>query len=165
PPAKKMSAAEALEAARVAEAAKAAAPPPVVATPPAPVATPAPAPVAAAPAAPVSPGAVSDACQDIVGFALPNAAIYVPHAVIADDRGTLRPLWKAHRARLVAKGDIERAATCAAVVEALTSRPAGSLAYAQLHLDEGDYLGWFDLHAKAIVGVLPDPSGWGMKLE
>lgn len=105
---------------------------------------------------------VADTVQRLIGATLPNAAIYVPAAIMADDRAMLRPLWKAHRARLLAEGDIERAISAASVISALQSRPAGALAVAHVVHDGGEFLGWFDLAEGAPIAAFPGARAWGI---
>lgn len=177
PPKRALSAAEAMEAARAAESAKpaepaprpAAAKPAAAAAPPtAPATAPPTAPSPSASAAPAASAPVRnavDAVQALLKVTLPNAAIYVPAAVVTDDRVALMAVWKAHRARMIADGDIERAAIVAAVVRAFSARPLGAIAAAHLVLDGGEYIGWMDLDAGAPIGLLPNPHVWGVQFR
>ena len=172
PPRKSLSLAEAMDAARVAESAKAKeASKPVEATPAATAAssaasasaslTAAPAPAAVARPVATSQG-LTDAIQGLIQAVVPGAALYVPAAVLVQERAVLKPLWKAHRARLLAAGDFERAVAAGAVVSALNTRPADAIAAAHVVLDGGEFLAWFDLDLGTPIAAFAEPRAWGL---
>jgi hypothetical protein len=180
PPRRVLTAAEALAAARVTEpasvpasAAAAASGAPSVAAP-APAAPPAAAPPAPPPAAPPSASTVRTsaarpaggpspvrAAQALLGVLLPETQPYVAAAVMVQDTALLRPLWKAHRARLASAHAGEHALAAAAVVSALATR-ADALSFALVVLDERELLVAIDLEERSLVAVLPDARSWGV---
>jgi hypothetical protein len=107
---------------------------------------------------------LTERAQPLVNAALPGAPLYVASALRADDRAALLPLWKAHRARLLAGGDVRTAFAAAAVLQALGAVPLGDLLAALVVRDGGDLLVWFDLRDGRVLGAFDGAAAWGMKL-
>jgi hypothetical protein len=187
-PRRTLTAAEAMEAARLAEAARAAeaAAPKAPARPAAaaPAAPAAPVASAAAPAAAAKDGGpgrvvasvaptfdlgdddtLTDRVQALVTAALPGAPLYVANAVRVDDRQVQRPVWKAHRARILASGDYRTAFAVSAIVQALADVPMGALVAGLVVRDGGDLLIWFDLRDGRPVAALDGGMNWGLTLS
>jgi hypothetical protein len=108
--------------------------------------------------------ALTERAQALVAAALPGAPLYVANAVRVDERGAQRPLWKAHRARLLATGDYRTAFGASAVVAALGEAPAGALIAALVVRDGGDLLVWFDLRDGRALAVFDGGLNWGLQL-
>lgn len=70
------------------------------------------------------------------------------------DRGILRALWRGHRAKFLADGNLERAATAAVVVQALEQR--GSLAVARVVARGRDHLAFVDVDGRRVIACLAD---------
>lgn len=163
PPPRKLSAAEAMEAARRSEAdvqARAAA-------------TPAPAPARVAPSAPAAPTSpaqaatgslgitaanLGDTAQALLNQQLPGWTTYVANASVAQDRVVLGALWKAHRTRFIAAAQPEAAAGAAAVVHALQRVAPGELVVVQAVTDRGEYLVWADLRARCLIAAFANSA-------
>jgi hypothetical protein len=120
-----------------------------------------PSPPAADPAA-LDDDALTDRAQALVAAALPGAPLYVANAIRVEDRAAQRPLWKAHRARMLASGDFRGAFAVAAVVQALAEVPNGSLLAVLVVRDGGDLLVWFDLRSGAPIAALDGGLAWGL---
>jgi hypothetical protein len=76
------------------------------------------------------------------------------------DREILRALWRGHRAKFLADGNLERAATAAVVVQALERR--GSLAVARVVARGRDHLAFVDVEAQHVIACLADAQGLAM---
>ena len=118
-------------------------------------------PVAAAPRA----ASASKSLEARVGVALQQSlpslgAVSVHRALLADDRGLLRPLWRAHRAKALSDGALDRAVGAVAVLQALDAAPAGALVAAHVVTEASDYLVWLDLSSGALVAAFSDARAW-----
>lgn len=155
PPKRALSAEEALAAARAQESA------PKPAAAPAP-ARPAPRPVSDPGAADVVPqDATVAAAQAALTKALPSLAdARVVRAVVMDDRGTLMALWKGHRARMGATGDLVAAVGVGAVLHALGNVGIGKLVAANVSLRGQELLVFLDLATGQAIAAFPDPRSW-----
>ena len=111
---------------------------------------------------PLTDAQLTEKAQQLVAAALPGAPLYVANVLLADDRAVLRPVWKAHRARVLATGDFRSAFSVAAVVSALNDAPKGALLAAHVVRDGGDLLVWFDLRGGNVVAALDNAMGWGV---
>jgi hypothetical protein len=69
----------------------------------------------------------------------------VSNCLLMDDREILKALWRAHRARFGAEGQLDQVVAAAAVLDALDLVPAGKLLAAHVLTDASDYLVWIDL--------------------
>jgi hypothetical protein len=112
------------------------------------------------PAAPVV--NLGDTVQALLSTAVPGASLYVAGAAAADDRAVQKPLWKAHRARFIAAGDFAGALAAAAVLQALSEQPRGTLVAAHVVSDGGELLVWFDLRGGQVLASFPDARVWGV---
>jgi hypothetical protein len=161
PPRKPMSAAEALVAAREAEAAVVT--PHVTHAPPTTPSTPT-RQTTAAPTGPVRAAASSvKAAQALLGVLMPELPLYVA-AATSGANAAMRPLWKSHRARLVAAREVEQAFAAAAVASALGAAPE-SLCFALVVLEDRELLTVLDLEARALVAVFPEARVWGVSWD
>lgn len=69
----------------------------------------------------------------------------VNNCIVLDDREVLRALWRAHRARFGAEGQLDQVVGAAAVLDAFELVPAGKLVAAHVLTDASDYLVWLDM--------------------
>ena len=86
--------------------------------------------------------------------------ITVANALPMDDRTVLTALWKAHRARFGAAGDLSRMVAATTVIRALKNVPEGRLVAAIVDTGAGDYLVWVDLASSTVVGAFHDARAW-----
>ena len=86
--------------------------------------------------------------------------VTVANALPMDDRNVLTALWKAHRARFGAVGDLSRMVAATTVIRALKDVSEGRLVAAIVDTGSGDYLVWVDLESSTIVGAFPDARAW-----
>jgi hypothetical protein len=70
------------------------------------------------------------------------------------DREILRALWRGHRAKFLADGNLERATTATIVVSALEQK--GSLAVARVVARGRDHLAFVDVDARRVIACLAD---------
>jgi hypothetical protein len=70
------------------------------------------------------------------------------------DREILRALWRGHRAKFLADGNLERAATAAVVVQALEQR--APLAVARVVARGRDHLAFVDVDSRRVIACLAD---------
>lgn len=111
--------------------------------------------------APVRPDQLADLVAGIVGTAVPEVgAVYMVNALLMDDRGVLAALWRAHRGRFAARGDLDGAVACTAVIRALTTVPIGQLAAAHAATDKTDWLVWVDLVSGSPIAAFRDARAW-----
>lgn len=93
--------------------------------------------------------------QALIPEALPGLGrLRVERALFADQRDVLADLWRGHRARFLAEGELERAVGTAAVLHALESLPQGQLVVAHVVTDASDYLVWMDVNLETGAGGL-----------
>lgn len=158
PPMRKKSASEVLD-----ELARQPEPEPVV---PAPVIS---APVESAPRAAVKPATVkipaasprtdSDWVAAMVLQQLPAlAGAGVPKVLIVEDREVQKALWKGHRARFLATGDVAHGLAASAVLQALNTAGSGDLAVARLVAGDRDWLVWVE--RRSCIAAFPNASLW-----
>lgn len=180
PPKRALSAAEALEAARkaaeaedaerrrkleearrvAAEArARLAAPPPPRAIPAAVVIE---TPVAVPVAPPASP---IETAQALLATRLPGAQLAVATAMYADERKLLTVLWKAHRGRFLAAGDLDHALAADAVLIAASNLGPRELLAATVSTVKGDWLLWMDLRQHQVIAAFANARAWMAGLE
>jgi hypothetical protein len=118
-----------------------------------------------APRAPAVPDFVEAAGEDLGDRALAVlraeltglGAVYVANALLMDDRGVLKALWKAHRARFTSAGELDRALAASRVLEAIVRVPVGALAAVHAVTDRTDFLVWIDTDARVAIAAFPDP--------
>jgi len=92
---------------------------------------------------------------------LPNAgAIYVANALRVRQRSLLQALWRSHRARFLADGQLERAVGAAAVLHALDSVSEEGLVVAHVVTDASDYLLWLDLDQDTVLAAFSDARAY-----
>jgi hypothetical protein len=109
----------------------------------------------------VQPDAVVEVAQAALASAAPNLAdARVIRAVVMDDRGTLMAVWKAHRARVAATGDLVATVGTAAVLHAFGNVGIGKLVAANVACRGGEYLVFLDISANRAVAAFPDPRSW-----
>jgi hypothetical protein len=70
------------------------------------------------------------------------------------DREILRALWRGHRAKFLADGNLERAATATVVVQALEEKKA--LAVARAVARGRDHLAFVDVDSRRVIACLAD---------
>lgn len=102
---------------------------------------------------------------DLVQGKLPDwlpsvGPVYVANAVLADPREILQALWKAHRAKFLAEGELERAVGAAAVLSALDNVPQDRLVAAHVVTDASDYLVWLDLERGGLVAAFSNARAY-----
>jgi hypothetical protein len=104
---------------------------------------------------------LSDRIQEMVPRMLPNAgAIYVANALRVRQRSLLQALWRSHRARFLADGQLERAVGAAAVLHALDSVSEEGLVVAHVVTDASDYLLWLDLDQDTVLAAFSDARAY-----
>ncbi|MDP6932302.1 MAG: hypothetical protein QGG40_05265 [Myxococcota bacterium] len=86
--------------------------------------------------------------------------VRIVNALALDERRVLKALWKAHREKFSAQGEIERAVATAAVLYALDRTPAGRLVAAHVETRASDYLLWFDLQTETLVAAFADARSY-----
>lgn len=179
PPRRTLSAAEALEAAREAEEAEkrrkleearrvAAEARARLAAPPTPASPAIPAavviePPAAVPAA--SPASPIEAAQALLASRLPGTSLAIATAMYADDRKLLTVLWKAHRGRFLAAGELDHALAADAVLIAASNLGPRELLAATVSTDKGDWLLWMDLRHHQVIAAFANARAWMAGLE
>jgi len=82
--------------------------------------------------------------------------MYVANAMIIDQREVHQDLWRAHRGNFVAEGELERAVSAVAVLNALEHIGEGQLIAAHVVTDASDYLVWLDLERQGLVAAFSD---------
>lgn len=118
--------------------------------------------VAARPASPaMREDQLADMIAGIVTAASPElGAVYVANAILMDERVVLAGLWRAHRAKFAATGDLAGAVACGAVLRALTTVPIGQLVAAHAVTDKSDWLVWVDLVSGSPLAAFRDARAW-----
>lgn len=98
-----------------------------------------------------------DVVQELIPEWLPGiGAVFVANAIAVQQRDLLRALWRGHRSKFLADGQLERAVGAAAVLSALDKAPEGTLVAAHAVTDASDYLVWLDLDKRSLVAAFPD---------
>jgi hypothetical protein len=103
------------------------------------------------------------AAQVLLGVLMPELPLYVA-AATGGASAAMRPLWKSHRARLVAARQVEQAFAAASVASALGTA-AESLCFALVVLEDQELLTVLDLEARALVAVFPEARVWGVNWD
>ncbi len=104
---------------------------------------------------------LSDRIQEMVPRMLPNVgAIYVANALRVQQRRLLQALWRSHRDRFLADGQLERAVGAAAVLHALESVSEEGLVVAHVVTEAGDYLLWLDLDQDTVLAAFSDARAY-----
>lgn len=104
---------------------------------------------------------LTDMIAGIVTSASPElGAVYVANAILMDERVVLAGLWRAHRAKFAAAGDLAGAVACGAVLRALTTVPIGQLVAAHAVTDKSDWLVWVDMVAGSPLAAFRDARVW-----
>jgi hypothetical protein len=143
--------------------ARAAAPTPARPAPAAAAPRPIPPAPAPAPRPPASRGgrSLADRVQALFPQWLPSVGeLKVANALVCDQREPLIGLWRAHRARFLAVGELERAVGAATVVHALEHTPQGQLVAAHVVTQASDYLVWLDLNSESLVAAFADARAY-----
>jgi len=103
---------------------------------------------------------VIDTVDQMIGSCLPGLGDrVVVNAIEVTQRTILSALWKAHRAKFLGDGELERAAGAAAVVGAL-GRPKNRLVAAHVVTMASDYLVWFELESQAMIAAFSDAKAY-----
>jgi hypothetical protein len=84
----------------------------------------------------------------------------VANAMITDQREVLKAVWRSHRARFLADGQLERAVGAAAVLHALQHTAPGNLVAAHVVTQASDYLVWLDLGGGSLVAAFSDARAY-----
>jgi len=87
-------------------------------------------------------------------------ALEVQNALVMDDRRVLKALWKGHRARLAAEGQMDAVVATTNVLRALEAVAPGQLVAAIVSTSKSEYLVWVDLGSEATVAALPNARSW-----
>ncbi len=154
PPVRKKSASEVLD-----ELARHPEPEPPAAVPPPVEATPRPAPKPATIRIPATNQGDSDWVAALLLQQLPMlAGATVAKVLLVEDREAQKALWKGHRARFLATGDVGHGLAVAAVLHALSQAPAGELAVARLVTGDRDWLVWVE--RRSCIAAFPNASLW-----
>ena len=104
---------------------------------------------------------LSDRIQEMVPRILPKAGpIYVANALRVEQRSVLRALWRSHRSRFMADGQLERAVGAAAVLHALDAVSDEGLVVAHVVTDASDYLLWMDLDEDTVLAAFADARAY-----
>lgn len=104
---------------------------------------------------------LSDRIQNLVPRILPKAGpIYVANALRVEQRSVLRALWRSHRSRFMADGQLERAVGAAAVLHALDGVSEEGLVVAHVVTDASDYLLWMDLDRDTVLAAFADARAY-----
>ncbi|MCK6508144.1 hypothetical protein L6R53_33060, partial [Myxococcota bacterium] len=102
-----------------------------------------------------------DAVQELIPEWLPGiGTVFVANAIAVQQRDLLRALWRGHRSKFLADGQLERAVGAAAVLSALDKAPEGTLVAAHAVTDASDYLVWLDLDKRSLVAAFPDARAY-----
>ncbi|MFT5685033.1 MAG: hypothetical protein ACI8RZ_005979 [Myxococcota bacterium] len=105
--------------------------------------------------------ALTDKIQELIPAWLPGVGtFYVANAIVTDERDVLKVLWKAHRAKFLNEGRLERAVSVASVLHALGKVGQGELVAAHVVTDASDYLLWMDLGSESLVAAFADARAW-----
>jgi hypothetical protein len=105
--------------------------------------------------------ALTDKIQELIPAWLPGVGtFYVANAIVTDERDILKVLWRAHRAKFLIEGRLERAVSVASVLHALENAGKGELVAAHVVTDASDYLLWMDLGSDALVAAFADARAW-----
>lgn len=104
---------------------------------------------------------LTDMIAGIITAASPElGAVYVANAILMDERVVLAGLWRAHRAKFAATGDLAGAVACGAVLRALTTVPIGQLVAAHAVTDKSDWLVWVDMVSGSPLAAFRDARAW-----
>jgi hypothetical protein len=90
----------------------------------------------------------------------PGATIQVVNALVMDERTKLRALWKAHRSRLSALGQLHQVVATSNVIRALTAVGPGQLVAAVVKTESSEYLVWVDMGSQVIVAAFENGRTW-----
>ena len=82
--------------------------------------------------------------------------IEVSNCLVVKERDVLKALWRAHRARFAADGELERVVGAIAVYDGLNHVPDGQLIAAHVYTEASDYLVWLDLRRGALLAAFSD---------
>lgn len=82
------------------------------------------------------------------------------NAIAVDDRQVMVALWKAHRARFAADGDLARMVAASSVLRELAAVARGRLVAAIVETGVSDYLVWVDLDKEIVIAAFPDARAW-----
>ncbi len=90
----------------------------------------------------------------------PGADLQVANALVMDERAKLRALWKAHRSRLSAIGQLHQVVATTNVIRALTAVGPGQLVAAVVYTDSSEYLVWVDMGSQSTVAAFENARTW-----
>jgi len=104
---------------------------------------------------------LADRIQVLIPSCLPGVgSIYVANAKVMPDREVLEAIWKSHRAKFLADGELERAVAASRVLHAFSTVPDDSLVAAHVVTDASDYLVWIDLQTGSLVAAFADARAY-----
>ena len=86
--------------------------------------------------------------------------VEVANALVMSDRPLLRALWKGHRARFAASGQLSEVVATTNVIRALGAVGPSQLVAAIVETDQSDYLVWVDIGSEAVIAAFPDARAW-----
>jgi hypothetical protein len=99
--------------------------------------------------------------QELIPACLPGVGdVEVANAKVMDEREVLKAIWKSHRSKFLADGELERAVAAARVVQIFETAPAGSLVAAHVMTTASDYLVWIDLQSGSLVAAFADARAY-----
>lgn len=84
----------------------------------------------------------------------------VVNALMMDDRTLLTALWKGHRARFAAIGQLGEVVSTTNVIRSLGAVPQGQLVAAIVETEVSDYLVWVDIGSEATIAAFADARAW-----
>ncbi len=104
---------------------------------------------------------LADRIQELIPACLPGVGdVEAVNAKVMDEREVLVAIWKSHRSKFLADGELERAVAAARVLQAFDSAPAGALVAAHVLTSASDYLLWIDLQSGSLVAAFADARSY-----
>jgi len=99
--------------------------------------------------------------QELIPACLPGVGeVEVANAKVMDERDVLKAIWKSHRSKFLADGELERAVAAARVLQSFELAPEGALVAAHVMTDASDYLVWIDLQSGSLVAAFADARSY-----
>jgi hypothetical protein len=104
---------------------------------------------------------LTDRIQELIVSSLPGiGTVSVQAAIVTDEREVLIALWKGHRSKFLADGQLERAVSSTRVLDSFKHAPNGALIAAHAVTDASDYLVWIDLQTGSLVAAFSDARAY-----
>jgi hypothetical protein len=99
--------------------------------------------------------------QELIPACLPGVGeVEVANAKVMDEREVLVAIWKSHRSKFLADGELERAVAAARVLQCFNTAPSGALVAAHVMTSASDYLVWIDLQTGSLVAAFADARSY-----